>query len=69
MVADSANKTALTMLRYEQRFNVAVSRAQTLAIVVGSPRLEYTRVSSVDQMRLVNLFCRFTSEASRPTRT
>jgi superfamily I DNA and/or RNA helicase len=27
MVADSANKTALTMLRYEQRFNVAVSRA------------------------------------------
>src|SRR5262249_38237981 len=28
MVADAANKTALTMLRYEQRFNVAVSRAR-----------------------------------------
>jgi superfamily I DNA and/or RNA helicase len=27
MVADSANRTALTMQRYEQRFNVAVSRA------------------------------------------
>jgi hypothetical protein len=24
MVADSGNKTVLTMLRYEQRFNVAV---------------------------------------------
>ena len=36
MVADSANKTALTMLRYEQRFNVAVSRARDRAVLVRS---------------------------------
>jgi very-short-patch-repair endonuclease len=36
MVADSANKTALTMLRYEQRFNVAVSRARDRVVLVRS---------------------------------
>ncbi len=40
MVADSANKTALTMLRYEQRFNVAVSRARDRVILVRSVRRE-----------------------------
>jgi very-short-patch-repair endonuclease len=40
MVADSANKTALTMLRYEQRFNVAVSRARDRAVLVRSVRRE-----------------------------
>jgi hypothetical protein len=34
MVADSANKTALTMQRYEQRFNVAVSRARDRVVLV-----------------------------------
>src|SRR5262249_58958052 len=36
MVADSSNKTALTMLRYEQRFNVAVSRARDRIVLVRS---------------------------------
>src|SRR5258705_10201164 len=40
MVTDSANKTALTMLRYEQRFNVAVSRARDRAVLVRSVRRE-----------------------------
>ena len=40
------------------RLNVALSRAQSLAIVVGSPALARTRVTSVEQMKLVNLFCR-----------
>jgi hypothetical protein len=35
MVADSANKTALTMLRYEQRFNVAVSRGRDRVVLVA----------------------------------
>ncbi len=38
MVADSANKTALTMRRYEQRFNVAVSRARDRVVLVRSVR-------------------------------
>jgi uncharacterized protein len=40
------------------RLNVAVSRAQCLAIVVGSPGLAATRCASIEQMRLVNLYCR-----------
>jgi very-short-patch-repair endonuclease len=40
MVADSANKTALTMLRYEQRFNVAVSRARDRVVLVRSVKRE-----------------------------
>jgi very-short-patch-repair endonuclease len=40
MVADPSNKTALTMLRYEQRFNVAVSRARDRVILVRSVRRE-----------------------------
>ena len=40
MVADPANRTALTTLRYEQRFNVAVSRARDRVVLVRSLRLE-----------------------------
>jgi very-short-patch-repair endonuclease len=36
MVADPKNKSALTMLRYEQRFNVAVSRARDRLFLVRS---------------------------------
>jgi len=39
------------------RLNVAVSRAQALAIVVGSRELLETRCTSVEEMRLVNVLC------------
>ena len=39
------------------RLNVAVSRAQALAIVVGCPALLDVRVRSVPEMELVNLLC------------
>jgi len=38
------------------RLNVAVSRAQCLAVVVGSPHLTTARCGTVDQMRLLNLY-------------
>ena len=46
------------------RLNVAVSRAQALAVVVCSPKLLRSRCSSVDDMRLVNMLCRFSAEAT-----
>jgi uncharacterized protein len=39
------------------RLNVAVSRAEALAIVVGCPELMNLRCRSVEEMKLVNLLC------------
>ena len=41
-----------------RRLNVAISRAQSLAIVVASPSLSRARGGTVDQMRLLNTLCR-----------
>jgi uncharacterized protein len=46
------------------RLNVAISRAQTLAVVVASPALVRTRCSSIEQIRLVNVYCRAVAEGS-----
>ncbi len=46
------------------RLNVALSRAQCLAIVVASAGLIKARPSSVEEMRLLNLFCRIRSHAA-----
>jgi uncharacterized protein len=50
------------------RLNVAVSRAQALAVVVCSPRLLWARCNTVEQMRLVNALCAFADEAERQAR-
>jgi uncharacterized protein len=44
------------------RINVAISRAQCLAVVVADPRIAMTPVSSLTDMRLVNLFCKLAAE-------
>ena len=46
------------------RLNVAVSRAQALAVVVCSPALLSARCSTVEDMQLVNMLCRFADEAA-----
>jgi uncharacterized protein len=54
----------LEFLFSRNRLNVAISRAQCLAVLVGSPRLLDVRTRSVDQMRLVNALCRFVELAT-----
>jgi uncharacterized protein len=44
------------------RLNVAISRAETLAVIVASPALLRTCCSSIEQMRLVNMYCRAVAE-------
>jgi len=55
MVADPANRTALTTLRYEQRFNVAVSRARDRVVLVRSVRREELNPSDL-KARLIAHF-------------
>lgn len=48
----------LEFLFSRNRLNVAISRAQCLAIAVGSPRLLDVRCRTAEQMRMVNALCR-----------
>lgn len=47
------------------RINVAISRAQCLAVVVGDSRIAATAASSIDEMRLINLFCKLITFSQR----
>ncbi|MGH9552554.1 MAG: C-terminal helicase domain-containing protein, partial [Terriglobales bacterium] len=53
----------------KNRLNVAISRATTLAFVVGSANLLKTPCSSLEQMRLLNFFCQIVEagkQSSKP---
>lgn len=45
-----------------QRFNVAISRARALAVLVGSPALLVHQVRSVEAVQVANGVCRFIEE-------
>ncbi|MTI11848.1 DEAD/DEAH box helicase, partial [Sansalvadorimonas verongulae] len=65
MCASDASETlrGLDFLFDRHRINVAISRAQSMAIVVGNPELGRVSVNRVEQLRLVNLFDAVLSEA------
>jgi hypothetical protein len=52
-----ASPRGIEFLFDKQRLNVAISRAQILAILVSNPGLDQTRCSTLEQMRAVNLYC------------
>jgi superfamily I DNA and/or RNA helicase len=60
MAASSADAAprGIEFLFSKNRLNVAISRAQILAIVVASPKLARTKCARLEQIELVNLFCR-----------
>jgi uncharacterized protein len=40
------------------RINVAISRAKCLAVVVGDPRIANSAANSINEMKLLNIFCK-----------
>ena len=54
----------LAFILDRNRINVAISRAKCLAIVVADPRIAATNASSLDEMVLLNLFCKLAKQAT-----
>jgi uncharacterized protein len=54
----------MEFLYSRNRLNVAVSRAQALTIMVGSPALLAVECNTVDQLRLANGLCRYVEMAT-----
>jgi uncharacterized protein len=53
----------LSFILDRNRINVAISRAQSLAVVVADPRIASTSPGSLTEMTLVNLFCKLADTA------
>ncbi|WP_133127776.1 TM0106 family RecB-like putative nuclease [Legionella nagasakiensis] len=60
MCASNANESprGLNFLFNKNRMNVAISRAQCMAIIVYSPALLEASAKNVEQLNLINLFCK-----------
>ena len=54
----------LNFLFEQNRFNVAISRAQAMSVLVCAPTLLDASCRTVDQMRLVNVLCDYVERAS-----
>jgi uncharacterized protein len=56
----------LAFILDRNRINVAVSRAQCLAVVVADPRIAGATAGTLEEMRLLNLFCKLAGSAAVP---
>ena len=54
----------MTFVFDRQRFNVAISRARALAVMVGSPALLVHRCTSVEHVQVASGVCRFIEEST-----
>lgn len=63
----ASSRHGLEFIFSQNRLNVAISRAQCLAIVVGHPKLAQVNCNSIAQMKLVNFFCRIAQEGATQT--
>ena len=54
----------LAFLLNQHRINVAISRAQCMTIVVADPRIAESRPASLDDMTLLNLFCKLATPST-----
>ena len=61
--SDEEIPRGLEFLLSQNRLNVAVSRAQALAVMVASPKLLTVKCRTVDQLRLANGLCRYAEMA------
>ena len=61
--SDEEIPRGLEFLLSQNRLNVAVSRAQALAVMVASPQLLTVKCRTVDQLRLANGLCRYVEMA------
>lgn len=48
----------------KNRFNVAVSRAQAITVVIASPELLNVQCKTIEQVRLANMLCRYVEMAT-----
>lgn len=56
----------LAFILDRNRINVAVSRAQCLAVAVADPRIACSIPGSLDDMMLLNLFCKLLETSAQP---
>lgn len=56
----------LAFILDRNRINVAISRAQCLAVVVADPRIAHAIAGSMDEMKLINLFCKLADYSTEP---
>lgn len=66
LCASDANDSprGMDFLFDKNRLNVANSRAQSLAIVVGNPNLMNSNTSNIKQQKLVNVLCQLINYAN-----